>query len=175
MYRQNGDLANLLKLARKKVPQSVRLSAGGAGGCKSYKGNAQIGSVCFIMGLPWNGLIFGATVFHFAYKSPFCGFMIWPKGPAGRKPDIWPLVGDSSSRHILSITSEVLFRRNLDFKLLCSGVYYQLAPTWLLRKCTALPVIKLQQITFTTRNYFEVYLCLTPIQLLYRFSIFSWS
>ena len=31
MYRQNGDLANLLKLARKKVPQSARLSAGGGG------------------------------------------------------------------------------------------------------------------------------------------------
>ena len=28
MYRQNGDLANLLKSARKKVPQSARLSAG---------------------------------------------------------------------------------------------------------------------------------------------------
>ena len=28
MYRQNGDLANLLKSVRKKVPQSARLSAG---------------------------------------------------------------------------------------------------------------------------------------------------
>ena len=28
MYRKNGDLANLLKSARKKVPQSARLSAG---------------------------------------------------------------------------------------------------------------------------------------------------
>ena len=27
MYRQNGDLANLLKSARKNVPQSARLSA----------------------------------------------------------------------------------------------------------------------------------------------------
>ena len=29
IYRQNSDLANLLKLARKKVPQSARLSAEG--------------------------------------------------------------------------------------------------------------------------------------------------
>ena len=28
MYRQNGDLANLLKLAPKKVPQSAQMSAG---------------------------------------------------------------------------------------------------------------------------------------------------
>ena len=28
MYRQNGDLANLLKSAQKKVPQSVQMSAG---------------------------------------------------------------------------------------------------------------------------------------------------
>ena len=40
MYRQNGDLANLLKLARKKVPQSAQMSAGR--GVKSYLGNAQI-------------------------------------------------------------------------------------------------------------------------------------
>ena len=40
MYRQNGDLANLLKSARKKVPQSARLSAGGGG--NGYLGNAQI-------------------------------------------------------------------------------------------------------------------------------------
>ena len=40
MYRQNGDLANLLKSARKKVPQSARLSAGGGG--NRYLGNAQI-------------------------------------------------------------------------------------------------------------------------------------
>ena len=32
MYRQNGDLANLLKSAGKKVPQSGRLSAGEGGG-----------------------------------------------------------------------------------------------------------------------------------------------
>ena len=31
MYRQNGDLANMLKSAQKKVPQSARLSAGGGG------------------------------------------------------------------------------------------------------------------------------------------------
>ena len=29
MYRQRGDLANLLKSAQKKVPHSARLSAGG--------------------------------------------------------------------------------------------------------------------------------------------------
>ena len=33
IYPQNGDLTKLLKSARKKVPQSARLSAGG--GCKS--------------------------------------------------------------------------------------------------------------------------------------------
>ena len=38
MYRQNGDLANLLKSARKKVPQSARLSAGGGGGGRSALG-----------------------------------------------------------------------------------------------------------------------------------------
>ena len=42
MYHQNGDLANLLKSARKKVPQSARLSAGGGG--NRYLGNAQIGA-----------------------------------------------------------------------------------------------------------------------------------
>ena len=39
MYRQNGDLANLLISARKKSAQSARLSAGG---CNCYLGNAQI-------------------------------------------------------------------------------------------------------------------------------------
>ena len=48
---QNGDLTKSLKLVRKKVPQSARLSAGGGGG-KSYKGNAQIRSAGFLMGLP---------------------------------------------------------------------------------------------------------------------------
>ena len=32
IYPQNGDLKKLLKSARKKVPQSARLSAGGVGG-----------------------------------------------------------------------------------------------------------------------------------------------
>ena len=40
MYPQNGDLSKSLKSARKKVPQSARLSAGG--GCNRYLGNAQI-------------------------------------------------------------------------------------------------------------------------------------
>ena len=39
-YPQNGDLTKWLKSARKKVPQSARLSAGGGGNC--YLGNAQI-------------------------------------------------------------------------------------------------------------------------------------
>ena len=49
MYRQNGDLANWLKSAWKKVPQSARLSVcacvcvwGGGGGCNRYLGDAQI-------------------------------------------------------------------------------------------------------------------------------------
>ena len=50
MYRQNGDLANLLKSARKKVPQSARLSAGG--GCNRYLGNAQIEVTLISVGLP---------------------------------------------------------------------------------------------------------------------------
>ena len=53
MYRQNGDLANLLKSARKKVPQSARLSAGG--GCNRYLGNAQIEVPLNLMGLPLVG------------------------------------------------------------------------------------------------------------------------
>ena len=52
MYRQNGDLANLLKSVRKKVPQSARLSAGGRGGCNRYLGNAQIEVPLTALGLP---------------------------------------------------------------------------------------------------------------------------
>ena len=40
IYPQNGDLTKSLKSARKKVPQSALLSAGG--GCNCYLGNAQI-------------------------------------------------------------------------------------------------------------------------------------
>ena len=50
MYRQNGDLANLLKSAPKKVPQSARLSAGG--GRNRYLGNAQMPSLAILLGLP---------------------------------------------------------------------------------------------------------------------------
>ena len=50
IYPQNGDLKKLLKSSRKKVPYSARLSAGG--GCKSYKGNAQMPFTLFFMGLP---------------------------------------------------------------------------------------------------------------------------
>ena len=39
IYPQNSDLTKSLKSARKKVPQSARLSAGG---CNRYLGNAQI-------------------------------------------------------------------------------------------------------------------------------------
>ena len=39
MYRQNGDLANLLTSARKKVPQSARLSGGGGGGAIANRGD----------------------------------------------------------------------------------------------------------------------------------------
>ena len=34
MYRQNSDLENLLKSARKKMPQSARLSVGGVAKAK---------------------------------------------------------------------------------------------------------------------------------------------
>ena len=51
IYPQNGDLTKLLKSARKKVPQSARLSAGG-GRCNRYLGNAQIEVTLSFMGLP---------------------------------------------------------------------------------------------------------------------------
>ena len=54
MYRQNGDLANLLKSVRKKVPQSARLR----GGCNRYLGNAQIGAALISVGLPLHILPF---------------------------------------------------------------------------------------------------------------------
>ena len=41
MYRQNGDLANLLKSARKKSAPECPFECGG-GGCNRYLGNAQI-------------------------------------------------------------------------------------------------------------------------------------
>ena len=46
MYRQNGDLANLLKSA-----QSARFSAGGGG--NRYLGNAQMPSLAISLGLPF--------------------------------------------------------------------------------------------------------------------------
>ena len=50
IYPQNGDLTKSLKSARKKVPQSARLSAGGGG--KSKKGNAQMPPREFEEGFP---------------------------------------------------------------------------------------------------------------------------
>ena len=41
MYRQNGDLANLLKSARKKSAPGCPFECGGGGG-NCYLGNAQI-------------------------------------------------------------------------------------------------------------------------------------
>ena len=41
MYRQNGDLANLLKSARKKSAPECPFECGG-GGSNRYLGNAQI-------------------------------------------------------------------------------------------------------------------------------------
>ena len=49
-YPQNGDLTKSLKSARKKVPQSALLRAGGGG--NRYLGNAQIGVVLFSKVLP---------------------------------------------------------------------------------------------------------------------------
>ena len=49
-HHQNGDLTKLLKLVRKKVPQSARLSAGG--GCNPHLGNAQIEVTVLSVGLP---------------------------------------------------------------------------------------------------------------------------
>ena len=42
MYRQNGDLANLLKSARKKSAPECPFECGGGGGGNRYLGNAQI-------------------------------------------------------------------------------------------------------------------------------------
>ena len=71
MYRQNGDLANLLKSARKKVPQSARLSAGG---CNRYLGNAQIEVTLTSKVLPLplalcTGLSFSAVVTPLVFTS----------------------------------------------------------------------------------------------------------
>ena len=51
IYPQNSDLTESLKSARKKVPQSARLSAGGGGG-KTKKGNAQMPPREFEWGFP---------------------------------------------------------------------------------------------------------------------------
>ena len=63
IYPQNGDLTKSLKSARKKVPQSARLSAGGGG--NRYLGNAQIEVALTAKVLPlepvmkkkWHGLL----------------------------------------------------------------------------------------------------------------------
>ena len=49
-HHQNGDLINLLKWVRKKVPQSAGLSEGG--GCDCYLGNAQMHRETFSGGFP---------------------------------------------------------------------------------------------------------------------------
>ena len=51
MYCQNGDLENLLKSAWKKSAPECPFECG-RGGCKSYKGNAQMPFTLFFMGLP---------------------------------------------------------------------------------------------------------------------------
>ena len=50
MYRQNGDLANLLKSVRKKSAPECPFECGG--GCNRYLGNAQIGAALTSVGLP---------------------------------------------------------------------------------------------------------------------------
>ena len=64
IYPQNGDLAKSLKSARKKVPQSVRLSAGGGGqslfgqcpnrGDANLKGASLNGT--WLNGMEWKSL-----------------------------------------------------------------------------------------------------------------------
>ena len=51
MYRQNGDLANLLKSARKKSAPECPFECGGGGGNR-YLGNAQIEVTLTLLGLP---------------------------------------------------------------------------------------------------------------------------
>ena len=54
MYRQNGDLANLLKSALKKSAPECPLECGE--GCNRYLGNAQIDVPLILMGLPLGGV-----------------------------------------------------------------------------------------------------------------------
>ena len=51
-YPQNGDLTKSLKSARKKVPQSARLSAGGGGGEKKKREVPKCPGREFERGLP---------------------------------------------------------------------------------------------------------------------------
>ena len=51
IYRQNGDLANLLKSAWKKSAPECPFECGG-GGCNRYLGNAQIEVTLSSVGLP---------------------------------------------------------------------------------------------------------------------------
>ena len=54
MYRQNGDLANLLKSAWKKSAPECPFECGGEGGCNRYLGNAQIEVPLIVLGLPFS-------------------------------------------------------------------------------------------------------------------------
>ena len=53
IYPQNSDLTKLLKSARKKVPQSARLSAGG-GGAKAKRAMPKCPQYEFEEGFPNN-------------------------------------------------------------------------------------------------------------------------
>ena len=60
MYRQNSDLANLLKSARKKTRLSVCV-----GGCNCYSGNAQIEPAYFFTGASFRLALEGMSVLYF--------------------------------------------------------------------------------------------------------------
>ena len=60
MYSQNGDLANLLKSARKKSAPECPFECGGGG--NRYLGNAQIEVPLTVLGLP---------LLHHVVKEPF--------------------------------------------------------------------------------------------------------
>ena len=63
MYRQNGDLANLLKSAREKCAPECPFECGG--GCNRYLGNAQIECALTSLGLPLRVTHRGGIEHHF--------------------------------------------------------------------------------------------------------------
>ena len=63
IYPQNGDLTKSLKSARKKVPQSARLSAGG--GAKAKRAMPKCPQHEFEEGFPYSSTFFFDTEIRF--------------------------------------------------------------------------------------------------------------